>query len=143
MYKISLEALARELRERVDCRGDRKVASRTVYGGHEKILRQTLMVMGAGSRLSDHEYPGDSTIQVMSGRVRLYTDTDSWQAQAGSLLIIPEERHGLEAVEDCAFLITVAKPQRASAHHGRGSKLTRRFSGPAMRRPTAAVTSHS
>lgn len=108
MNKMSLAALTHELRTQIADR-NRKVLSRTVFGGHEKTLRQTLIVMAEGGQLAEHESPGDSTVHVLSGHVNLYTDTESWQGRTGDLLIIPDARHGVDAVTDCSFLLTVAK----------------------------------
>ncbi|MEU8655362.1 LuxR family transcriptional regulator [Actinoplanes philippinensis] len=75
-------------------------SAHTVYGGHTRTLRQTLIALTGGRRLDDHENPGEATLHVLHGRVRLTT---------GDLLIIPDARHALEALEDSAVLLTVAK----------------------------------
>lgn len=108
MNKMSLDALARDLRAKIDGAG-RKVTASTVFGGHEKTLRQTLVVIAAGGEMAEHESPGDSTVQVLSGRITLDTASDSWQGRAGDLIIIPDARHSVTAQEDSAFLLTVAK----------------------------------
>jgi quercetin dioxygenase-like cupin family protein len=41
--------------------------------------------------------------------VRLRAGTESWQGKTGDLLIVPEGLHSLEAEEDSAILMTVAK----------------------------------
>lgn len=43
----------------------------TIYGGHEHILRQTMIALRAGSELHEHENPGEATVQVLHGRVTL------------------------------------------------------------------------
>ena len=67
MEKLSLDALARELMK-VATAAPAGRASRTVYGGHEHVLRQTLMALTAGASMSEHENPGEATVQVLHGR---------------------------------------------------------------------------
>lgn len=108
MRKISLEALARQQSKAAAAAPSGRAAD-TVYGGHEKALRQTVIAMTRGTVLAEHESPGDATIYVLSGRVRLLAGADSWQARTGDLLIVPDERHSLEAEEDATILLTVVK----------------------------------
>jgi quercetin dioxygenase-like cupin family protein len=84
-------------------------SSETVYGGHEHRLRQTLVAMTEGTVLAEHENPGEATLYVVSGRVRLASGADGWEGSAGDLLVIPDSRHKLEALEDSAVMLTVAK----------------------------------
>jgi quercetin dioxygenase-like cupin family protein len=79
-----------------------------VHGGHDHALRQTLIALTAGSELAEHRSPGEATLQVLHGRVRLTTATDSREAVAGDHLVVPAERHGLTAVDDSAVLLTSA-----------------------------------
>jgi len=84
-------------------------SAHTVYGGHEHTLRQTLIALAAGRRLDEHENPGEATVHVLHGRVRLSSGDAAWEGSAGDLIIVPDARHALEALEDCAVLLTVAK----------------------------------
>ena len=90
-------------------------AADTVYGGHEKILRQTVIALLDGRSLSEHENPGEATIYVLSGRVQLRMDDVVWEGRTGDLLIVPDARHGLAANEDSTVLMTVAKKGKAMA----------------------------
>jgi quercetin dioxygenase-like cupin family protein len=108
MQKISLEALARQQVE-LAAKAQSGRAADTVYGGHEKVLRQTLVGLSQGARLSEHENPGEATVHVLRGRVRLSAGEASWEARTGDLLVVPDSRHSLEALEDSAILLTVAK----------------------------------
>jgi quercetin dioxygenase-like cupin family protein len=79
-----------------------------VYGGREHDLRQTLIALKAGAVLGEHEAPGEATLQVMEGQVVLRADSDEWEAGAGDHLVIPPQRHDLEALADSVVLLTVA-----------------------------------
>jgi len=108
MQKLSLDALGRELLGRAAGNAAGRTAQ-TVVGGHERVLRQTVLAMRAGSALAEHVSPGEGSIYVLRGRVKLTADCDSWEARDGDLLILPQSQHGLEAVDDSAVLLTVAK----------------------------------
>ncbi|WP_433790825.1 cupin domain-containing protein [Actinoplanes sp. CA-252034] len=84
-------------------------SAHTVYGGHARTLRQTLIAMTGGRRLDDHENPGEATLHVLHGRVRLTAGDTATEGETGDLLIIPDARHALEAIQDSAVLLTVAK----------------------------------
>ncbi len=108
MQKISLEALARQLRQTAGSNGSGRAAD-TVHGGHEKALRQTVVALVAGQALAEHENPGEATVLVLDGRVRLVAGEDSWEGRRGDLLLVPPVRHRLEAMADATVLLTVVK----------------------------------
>jgi quercetin dioxygenase-like cupin family protein len=83
-------------------------ASVTIYGGQEHDLRQTLIALVGGRSLGEHQSPGEATLQVMSGRVRVHAGDETWEGGAGDYVHIPPHRHDLEAVEDAVVLLTVA-----------------------------------
>lgn len=108
MLKSSLTALSRQQLELARASSNGRSAS-TVYGGHEHVLRQTVIALVGGQRLSEHESPGDATVHVLHGRVRLGAGQDRWDGSPGDLLVVPDARHDLEALEDSVVLLTVAK----------------------------------
>lgn len=109
MNKLSLTALAREQLAGAE-RASSGRSAHTVYGGHEHVLRQTVIALVAGQKLDEHESPGEATVHVLKGRVRLLAGNDSWEGSTGDLITVPNSRHSLEAVESSAILLTVAKP---------------------------------
>jgi quercetin dioxygenase-like cupin family protein len=106
MQSVSLNALANEQLAAAREAGSGRSA-RTLHGGHQQALRQTLLALTAGHSLDEHESPGEATLQVLCGRMRLTTATDSWEGTAGDYLVIPSERHGVTAIDDSAGLLTV------------------------------------
>ena len=85
-------------------------AATTLCGGTGHVLRQTVIALLAGSALSDHENPGEATLQVLLGRARLSWPGGSVDLEPGGHVVIPQERHGLLALTDAVVLLTAAKP---------------------------------
>ncbi|PXY22176.1 cupin domain-containing protein [Prauserella muralis] len=110
MRKSSLDALARELLKRAACAPHGRSAE-TVYGGHEHMLRQTVLALTAGSSLAEHDSPGEATLFVLRGRIRLHAGDIDWDGLHGDLIAIPPERHSLDALEDSVVVLTVVKPR--------------------------------
>lgn len=108
MEKISLTALAREHLETARAAKSGRSAH-TVYGGHEHSLRQTMIALKAGTALDDHESPGEATLHVLLGRVRVTNADAGWEGTPGDHIVIPRSRHGLQALEDSVVLLTVVK----------------------------------
>lgn len=107
MEKMSLTAVARrQLKVAQSAVSGRD--AQTVYGGHEHVLRQTLIAIAAGHTLDEPDNPREATLYVLQGRVRLRADGTAWDGATGDLLIIPSCRNTLEALEDSAVLLTVA-----------------------------------
>ncbi len=107
MNNTSLTALAREqLKLATTATSGR--SAHTVFGGRNHILRQTMIALAAGRRLEDHPNPGEATVQVLHGRVRLEGGDASWEGASGHLIDVPQATHSLLAIEDSVVLLTVA-----------------------------------
>lgn len=106
MESVSLTQLAEEQLE-VARTSHAGRAAHTIHGGHDHLLRQTLIAMAAGHGLGEHTAPGQATLQVLRGRVRLCTSDDEWMGTTGDYLVIPRERHSLHADGDAVVLLTV------------------------------------
>ncbi|MFD0817376.1 cupin domain-containing protein [Micromonospora zhanjiangensis] len=87
-------------------------SARTIHGQHTAALRQTVLALVAGRALGEHESPGEATLLVLAGRVRLSAGDDSWEAATGDYLVIPPARHDLAAIEDSAVLLSVVTAAR-------------------------------
>ena len=108
MESISLTGLAAEkLAEARQSHSGR--AAHTIHGGHTHELRQTVMALLAGHDLSEHDNPGEATLQVLHGHVRLTAGADAWEGRTGDYVAIPLQRHALQAVEDSVVMLTVLK----------------------------------
>lgn len=108
MLISSLTALARE-HLAIATSAPNGRSALTVFGGHENVMRQTVIALAAGQKLSEHENPGEATVHVLQGRVRLGSAGEAWEGSPGDLLIVPDHRHDLEALENAVVLLSVAK----------------------------------
>jgi quercetin dioxygenase-like cupin family protein len=108
MEKFSVDAVAREQLDQASGSSSGRRA-RTLYGGYQRSLRQTVVALTAGSCLSEHANPGEATVFVLVGQVRLATNAASCEGHEGDLLVVPQVWHTLEALTDATVLLTVVK----------------------------------
>ena len=87
----------------------------TVHGGRRHLLSQTVIALAGGQALAEHENPGEATVQVLRGRVRLAAGNTTTDGSAGELLIVPDARHSVTALEDAVLLLTIARSARPMA----------------------------
>jgi quercetin dioxygenase-like cupin family protein len=91
-------------------------AADTIHGGHTHELRQTVLALLAEHELAEHDSPGEATLQVLEGHVRLTAGDDAWEGKAGDYVAIPRVRHALRAVQDSVVMLTVLKSQPGASH---------------------------
>lgn len=84
-------------------------AAETLFGGSGHRLRQTAIALVAGAELSDHENPGEATLQVLRGEVELTDPAGTTLLAADQIAVIPDARHALHATSDACVLLTVSK----------------------------------
>ncbi|MFZ4265351.1 cupin [Streptomyces arboris] len=72
----------------------------------EPPLRQTVIALTSGSALDEHNAPPAASLLVLRGTVRLTAYSGDAELPAGTLHPIPQERHGLLALEDAVVLLT-------------------------------------
>ena len=76
----------------------------------EGDLRVTLTALRAGARMDPHRTDGYTSVQVMAGRLRVVS-TDTHDLASGELVVIGKGVvHEVLALEDAAFLLTIALP---------------------------------
>ncbi len=84
-------------------------AAHLLFGGPQTTLSQTVIALRSGSSLAEHQNPGEATLLVLHGTVRLHAGDESWEGSEGDVLVVPPQRHGLDARTDAAVLLTAAK----------------------------------
>lgn len=81
--------------------------SETLIKSHD--LRVVLVTMRAGAMLQEHSAPGTTTMQPLSGRFVFTAEGVDREIAPGDLLgAEPGVRHAVQALEDGAFLLTLA-----------------------------------
>lgn len=81
----------------------------------EPDLRVVLMVVKGGAHVPEHKASGRLAVQTVQGHVRLEVareaGRESVDMPAGRVLVLePGVPHDVEALEDSAFLLTIAWP---------------------------------
>jgi quercetin dioxygenase-like cupin family protein len=72
-------------------------------------LRVMLVALHAGTTIPSHQVDGPITVQVIEGTLRFRTEAQTLTLQAGHLVTLQGEMpHAVEAVEESAFLLTLA-----------------------------------
>lgn len=87
-------------------------------GPHQRLV---IIALTAGTRLAEHTSPPAASFHVISGTARVYAaepvgeGASEWVVEAGQVVAIPPQRHGVEAVTDCAALLTVSLDPHGSS----------------------------
>jgi quercetin dioxygenase-like cupin family protein len=74
-----------------------------------------LMLMKAKTRIEEHHADGRISVQTIAGHIRMHVTGKDFDLPVGHLLALDHEvRHDVEALEDSAFLLTIARPVASS-----------------------------
>jgi quercetin dioxygenase-like cupin family protein len=108
-------------------------AKKPWQGGHyartlfkKSDFRVVLISMAPGARLKEHHADGAISVQVLKGSIRFTTQRKAHDLKQGNVLILGASiKHDVEALEDSAFLLTIAWPDAAKLsalkHRGYGT----------------------
>ena len=74
-------------------------------------LRVVLAAVKAQVRIPEHQTEGRIAIQTIRGHILVRADGRTFDLRSGSLLVLDQGvRHDVEALEESAFLLTIAWP---------------------------------
>lgn len=97
----------------------------TMINEDHHSLKQLVLALRAGSALSEHENPGQATLQLLSGTAVVSTTETAWRGSAGDYLVIPDRTHDLRAISDAVVILTFVKdphrPEPPTATDSRSS----------------------
>ncbi len=73
----------------------------------------TLRAMKAGTRIPDHHNPGRICVHTLRGHIRMHADGKLFDLPQGKMLVLDRAiPHDVEALEESAFLLTAAYPEK-------------------------------
>lgn len=74
----------------------------------------TLRAMKANARIPEHHNPGRICVQTVKGHIRMHADGRLFDLPQGKALVLDRAvMHDVEALEESAFLLTVAHPENS------------------------------
>jgi quercetin dioxygenase-like cupin family protein len=80
----------------------------------EGDLRLTLTRLKRGARMGEHRTDGFSCVHVLEGQLRIVVDGDAHEFGIGEVVVMGRGvPHDVTALEDSAFLLTIALPGAA------------------------------
>jgi quercetin dioxygenase-like cupin family protein len=79
----------------------------------EPDFRIVLTAMKSGTRLAHHEADARVSIHVLTGQLVVHIQDHTTEMSAGHVLVLERNiPHDVDALVDCAFLLTLAWPER-------------------------------
>lgn len=116
---VDLDRLADRLLEQALASPERRATLKLDLG--QSTLRHLAMAFDAGGGLPSHGNPGEATLRVLRGAVRLsWTGDDGDErrvdARPGMLVRIPDATHRVEALEPSVMLLTAVSLPGGHGH---------------------------
>lgn len=92
----------------------------------ERDLRLVLVCMDEGAKMDEHHADGSVAVQVLNGSIRCRAGKQSMELRCRDVMTLrPSIRHSVDALEPCAFLLTISWPPseklESLEHRGYGS----------------------
>lgn len=82
-------------------------------------FRVVLTAVQANTRIPEYKTDGRVSVHMLSGHIRLNASGRTFDLRPGSLVALDQESsHDIEALEESAFLLTIAWPGRTAAQIG-------------------------
>jgi len=78
-------------------------------------FRVVLTVLKSNARLHEHKAAGRISVQTIAGHIRMHVQDKQFDLPAGHMLALERALpHDVEALEDSAFLLTIAWPEETT-----------------------------
>jgi quercetin dioxygenase-like cupin family protein len=82
-------------------------------------FRVVLTALQANTRIPEHKTDGRISVHVLTGHIRLNASGRTFNLRPGSLVALDQgSAHDIEALEESAFLLTIAWPGRTATQMG-------------------------
>lgn len=80
-------------------------------------LRIVLTAIRRNTQIREHYSDGRISVQTLTGRLLMHAAGKEFELPRGHMLVLDRGvRHDVEALEDSAFLLTIAWPEKGSQH---------------------------
>lgn len=113
MLTFDLNGEIKRLREENSWQGGRD--SKTLVKNED--FRIVLTVLKANALLHEHKATGRISVYVLSGHIQMHVQDKVFDLPAGHLLALDRAvPHDVKALEDSAFLLTIAWPEEGERH---------------------------
>jgi quercetin dioxygenase-like cupin family protein len=122
--ELSNEVIRKNLNDELNKLKDAESWQRETGRSSETIakypeFRIVLIRMKPGSYMSHHRAEGPISVHAVLGKIRVHLPDDRMEELGPEDLLVLERglEHDVEALEECAFLLTIAWPEATATDH--------------------------